>query len=249
MLIERILHRLHNRVRTLEPHPAYQAWASTYDQRENNALLYAEERAFIPLLDSVNLRDKNVIDFGCGTGRHLSRCLGRNALSITGIDISREMLARALHKASTSERFMLLEASIDSLPFRDACFDVGIATLVLSHCARLEAPIAEMSRVLRHGATLLVSDWHPENDRRGWRRIFEVPSADGPGVRYSVQSYSHSLSEYRDQFLKCGFLVEDVHEPMIDESLEPIFKRTNMMHVYHQYHGSPVVAVFALRKT
>jgi malonyl-CoA O-methyltransferase len=248
MLFDRIIHRLNHRVTTLKPRLAYQAWAKTYDQRENNALLYAEERALVPLLDFAHLEGKDVIDFGCGTGRHLFRCCGRNARSIVGVDFSHAMLTHALHKSPPTEQIILLESSIESLPFRDALFDVGISTLVLSHCPKLSVPIAEMARVLRPGATLLVSDWHPENDRRGWKRIFEVPTADETTTRFAAKSYPHSLHEYRKQFVKQGFVVEQVHEPVIDESLEPMFRRTNMMKVFHQYSGCPIAVVFALRK-
>jgi malonyl-CoA O-methyltransferase len=248
MLLERIIHRLNNRVTTLAPRLAYQTWAKTYDQRENNALLQAEEGVLVPLLESAHLAGKNVIDFGCGTGRHLFRCCGRSASSIVGVDFSHEMLTRALDKSLPTEQIILLESSLEFLPFRDAQFDIGISTLVLSHCPKLSVPLAEMARVMRPGATLLVSDWHPENDRRGWKRIFDAPSADGTRARYAAKSYRHSLQEYRNQFANKGFVVEQIHEPVIDNSMEPIFRRTNMMHVFDQYFGCPIVVVFELRK-
>jgi malonyl-CoA O-methyltransferase len=248
MLIDRILNRLHNRVLTLQPRHAYQAWAKTYDQRENNAILQAEETALVPLLESTDLTGKDVIDFGCGTGRNITRCCGRNARSIVGVDFSRAMLDRALRKFPPTEHIVLLESSIESLPLRDAQFDMGIATLVLSHCPDLSVPIAEIARVLRPGAKLLVSDWHPENERRGWKRTFEVSSENGSGGRYAARSYRHSLQEYRSLFLEYGLIVEQVHEPVIDESLEPMFRRMNMMNVFHKYVGSPIVVVFQLRK-
>jgi malonyl-CoA O-methyltransferase len=248
MLLDRIIHRFNNRLTTLKPRLAYQQWAKTYDQRDNNALLHAEERAFLPLLESADLAGKNVIDFGCGTGRHLFRCCGRNARSIVGVDFSHEMLTLARHKSPPTDHVMLFESSIESLPFRDAHFDIGISTLVLSHCSRLAVPLAEMARVLKSGATLLVSDWHPENDRRGWKRIFEVPSAENTKTRYAAKSYRHSLQEYREQFVKQGFVIEQVLQPVIDQSLEPMFRRTNMMKVFQQYSGCSIAVVFALRK-
>jgi ubiquinone/menaquinone biosynthesis C-methylase UbiE len=240
--------RFRSRATDLPPVRAYEYWARTYDQRDNNALLYAEEQSTIPILNSMILDEKDIIDFGCGTGRQLSRCFGRNARSIVGIDFSREMLLRASGKTLPTENTLLLEASLESLPFRNSQFDVGIATLVLSHCRTLSIPIAEMSRVLRSGSRVLVSDWHPENDRRGWKRVFEVLSPDGTMNRYAAKSYHHSLSEFRSQFHDHGFVVEQVQEPVIDSSLEPIFRRTNMMKVFDQYAGCPVVVVFALRK-
>jgi malonyl-CoA O-methyltransferase len=247
MFIDRIFHRITNRVPTLSPHSAYQVWAQTYDQREDNAFLQAEERAFVPLLQSLSLNGKAVIDFGCGTGRHLSRCCGRGARSLVGVDFSREMLSRAAEKFPASERVTFLESPVESLPFRDSQFDVGISALVLSHCPDLSAPIAEMARVLKPESSLLVSDWHPENDRRGWKRIFEQPSAKGSSIRYAAKSHSHPLPEYLREFQNHGFVLDEVAEPVIDSSLEPIFRRKNMMHVFDQYAGTPLVIVFFLR--
>jgi ubiquinone/menaquinone biosynthesis C-methylase UbiE len=201
----------------------------------------------VPLLDSLSLTDKTIIDFGCGTGRHLSRCFGRGARSLVGVDFSREMLLKAAEKSSPSERVTFLESSVESLPFRDSQFDVGISALVLSHCPDLSVPIGEMARVLKPESSLLVSDWHPENDRRGWKRVFELPSLSGSTIRCAARSYTHSLSEYLREFQKNGFIVEDVDEPVIDASLEPMFRRTKMMHVFDRYVGDPLVIVFSLR--
>ncbi len=236
-----------NRVPTLSPHSAYQAWAQTYDQREDNAFLQAEENAFLPRLDSLCLTDKAVIDFGCGTGRHLSRCCGRGARLLVGVDFSRQMLLRAARKSTLTDTAIFLESAVESLPFRDSEFDVGISALVLSHCADLSIPILEMARVLRPGSSLLVSDWHPENNRRGWKRIFQLPSVDGSSIRCAARSYAHSVSEYLREFQNRGFILEHFTEPVVDESLEPIFRRTNMMRVFDRYVGTPLVIVCSLR--
>ena len=248
MRFSRLFDRFNNRVPTLSPHSAYQVWAQTYDQREDNAFLQTEERAFLPLLYALPLMDRTVIDFGCGTGRHLSHCSGRGARALVGIDFSREMLSRAANKFSPSENVTFLESPVESLPFRDSQFDVGISALVLSHCSELSVPIMEMARVLMPGSSLLVSDWHPDNDRRGWKRIFESPSSNGSSIRYAARSHPHSLAEYLHEFQESGFITEKVTEPVIDASLEPIFRRTNMMHVFDRYVGSPLVIVFLLRK-
>ena len=248
MHLKQFIHRVTHHVPTVSAHSAYESWAPRYDQREDNAFLFAEEQAFIPLLESLSFAGKRVLDFGCGTGRHLVRCLNRQARALVGIDFSRPMLMQAASKSRSEEPFTLLEGSVDALPFQDSEFDVGISALVLSHCADLSLPISEMSRVLRQGAVALVSDWHPENDKRGWKRSFETKADDGSIRRFAARSHRHSLIEYQHEFRQHGLVVEQMLEPTMDASLEPIFHRTNMMQVYQQYAGSPLVVIFVLRK-
>jgi len=73
----------------------FDRWAAVYDEQPN-PLLALEERYLAPLLPALTGRD--VLDAGCGTGRWLYRCIPQRPASLTGIDISVAMLARAREK-------------------------------------------------------------------------------------------------------------------------------------------------------
>src|SRR5579864_6408772 len=81
--------------RTVPAAEGYQRWSASYDSDEN-PMLSVERRFLECLLPPVEGRD--VVDFGCGTGRWLEALEGRSARSLVGFDSSAEMLAVAKRK-------------------------------------------------------------------------------------------------------------------------------------------------------
>lgn len=105
-----------------------------------------------------------VLEVGVGTGLNLPWY--PDWIRLTGIDLSPGMLAIARDRARTlGMKADLREASVDALPFADASFDTVISTITLCNVPDERAAIAEMSRVLRPGGRLILSD-HVASDRR-----------------------------------------------------------------------------------
>lgn len=101
------------------------------------------------------LREKQVIDFGCGHGNFLHACLRAGAAGGLGIDFGEASIRYA---ASARDR---LGVSPDKLGFRvasvydcgaeDASFDVAIQNGVFHHLDDEDAAYREVHRVLRPG--------------------------------------------------------------------------------------------------
>ena len=85
---------MNDEISMLDPAAAYALWASNYPPRAHNPLMQAEERALLAQLPA-DLGGCAVLDAGCGSGRYLAHALSRGARRVVGIDLSREMLARA----------------------------------------------------------------------------------------------------------------------------------------------------------
>ncbi len=100
-------------------------------------------------------RGKSVLECGCGTGLLLSRFAGF-ASTVSGIDLSPGMLARA-----KSRGLDVQEASVTKLPFDDATFDVTCAFKVLAHVPDIGRALAEMARVTRPGGVVLAEFYNP----------------------------------------------------------------------------------------
>ncbi len=107
---------------------------------------------------------QKVLDVGCGTGTTAiaaKRQVGPDG-SITGIDASPEMLARAAKKAAKAALPVeFRQASVEALPFANGSFDVVLSTMMLHH---LPQPVrrecfAEIRRVLKPGGRLLAIDF------------------------------------------------------------------------------------------
>ncbi len=111
-----------------------------------------------------------VLEVGCGAGHVLARFEGAVRF---GIDLSAAMLERSRRRLSAGVAFA--RAFADGLPFGDASFDVVLCTEVLEHTQDPAAVIAELTRVSRPGARIVVSVPNEANIDRAKRAIRRVP--------------------------------------------------------------------------
>jgi len=101
-------------------------------------------------------RDR-VLEVAIGTGRNLAHY--DSEASVTGVDLSPEMLALAEEQAAELGRDVdLREGDAAQLPFPDASFDTVVCALSLCSIPDPTRAIAEMRRVLVPGGQLLLLD-------------------------------------------------------------------------------------------
>ncbi len=115
---------------------------------------------------------KDVLECGAGTGLLLER-MARFAHSVVGIDLSTGMLEKARVRGLD-----VREASVTSLPFVDARFDVTCAFKVLAHVPDIGLALAEMARVTKPGGVVLAEFYNPLSMRGLVKRL-------GPAGRIS----------------------------------------------------------------
>jgi SAM-dependent methyltransferase len=106
------------------------------------------------------------LDAGCGDGRFLAAlpALGPIPSRVVGVDIADSILAtarRAVDAAGLDAE--LVRGNLESLPLKDAEFDLVVSIQVLEHLLDPAAGVRELARVLRPGGTLLLST---DNRRR-----------------------------------------------------------------------------------
>jgi ubiquinone/menaquinone biosynthesis C-methylase UbiE len=100
---------------------------------------------------------KKILDVGSGAGqiiRHLLKYADDDA-SITGLDISPEMLRRARGRLK-SDRPQLLSADLSRLPFADGAFDCITCGYVLEHLPDARSGLSELARVLARSGRMLL---------------------------------------------------------------------------------------------
>jgi ubiquinone/menaquinone biosynthesis C-methylase UbiE len=129
----------------------YDLYASCYDQ--DLGYLDSFERTVL-LQMFADLKGKQVLDVGCGTGR-LVRDLRNSGAFVTGVDISEKMV-EACKKKFPGMGVKLGEA--DELPFEDESFDVLVASFLIVHLKTLDKFFDEAMRVLKPGGTLFVTN-------------------------------------------------------------------------------------------
>ena len=99
--------------------------------------------------------DERALDVGTGAGA-LAIALAPLVREVVAVDIVPELLAEARKRVPANVE--LVEADAAKLPFDAASFDLVGTMRTLHHAQRPELVIAEMSRVARPGATVLVMD-------------------------------------------------------------------------------------------
>lgn len=104
---------------------------------------------------------RRILDLGCGTGDDaigMARQMGGSG-EVVGIDLSEAMVAEARRRAGAAGLPVRFEvASALSLPFSDNSFDGCRADRVFQHLPDPGAALAEMVRVVRPGAPVVVTD-------------------------------------------------------------------------------------------
>lgn len=129
----------------------YRRWAEEYDA-PGNGLIDIEQPIVRGILDDIPVGI--ALDVACGTGRHTEYLveLGHRVIAIDG---SPEMLEQARIKVPQAE---FREADLHHLPLPDDHVDVVVCALALTHVADLPAALGELTRVLRPGGHLVISD-------------------------------------------------------------------------------------------
>ena len=121
----------------------------------------AEEVAL--LLNGEDIKDKNVIDIGCGVGGIdvlLIREFG--AGSVTGVDIEQPVIDRAILRAETetlTDRLTYQLVAPGPLPFDLASFDVVFSKDAMIHIPDKESLFGDVYRILKPGGLFVASDW------------------------------------------------------------------------------------------
>jgi len=197
----------------LEPKEAYALWAPSYPAYAHNPVMLTEERAMLGQMPA-NLKERTVLDAGCGSGRYMLHVLRRGAKRVKGVDLSPAMLERArteLNKVEHGDQLELLQGSLNALPITDGWADLTICSLVIGHLESLLPALAELHRVTRPGGMVLCSDVHPIGPALGWQRDFKAA-----GQHYAVRHTQHLYSHWHTACAATGLRIERVLEPMLD---------------------------------
>ena len=145
---------------------AYELYAPVYDFIFD--WIFAPGRtAAVKLLDLE--RSDSVLEVGIGTGLNLP--LYPWACQLTGIDLSQEMLDKAVERVQTlaMPNVTLKVMDATSLDFGDNEFDMVVATYTISAVPDPVAVLKEMRRVVKPDGIIVILN-HFRSDRRltGW---------------------------------------------------------------------------------
>lgn len=163
-----------------------------------------------------NVRNKRVLDVGCGPGRHSKRLLAKGA-RVTGIDISDEMVNIAREYCAGRGRFF--QSDFEQAEFEAASFDLIIASLTLMYAKDIYPVIKKFGDWLASDGRLIFSLYHPvrffhkiadfdfSKSRKVWIHL--------EGCDVTVFNYYHPMEKYFDALRGSGFEVLKLVEPVL----------------------------------
>lgn len=221
-------------VEWLPTQEGYDRWAAIYDA-EGNPLIALEEPRVLEWLGDV--RGLDVLDLGCGTGRHAARLAAAGA-RVTALDFSDAMVAKAHAKPGWDQVRFLKHDLTRPFPLPDKSFDRVLSCLVLEHIADLRAFFDECRRVCRPRGFVLVSAMHPAMMLRGIQARFIDP-ATGHDVRPA--GFPNGVSDYVMGALSAELRVERMSEHAVDDALAARLPRAA------KYRGWPMLLMMQLR--
>jgi SAM-dependent methyltransferase len=132
---------------------------------------------FEQLANAIDLRDKTVVDIGCGDGAFV-RALADAGADAIGIEVSEDAVARARAR-DPGHRYLL--GGAESIPLEDASVDVATLMRSLHHVPDPSSAFPELARVVRE--YVWIAEPLPEGD------FFELlrPVDDETEVRANAQ--------------------------------------------------------------
>jgi malonyl-CoA O-methyltransferase len=223
-------------MKALRASEAYRVWAPTYS--DETAISFLENKlvsAMTPPLGSARL-----LDAGCGTGRRVRQA---GAAMAVGLEPNRQMLAAGIAAEGTPKGVEFVVGDVRDLRLPSRAFDVVWCRLVLGHLPTIQQAYAELARVADHGATIIVSDFHPAAVEAGHRRSFRA----GDEV-IEVEHHLHSPADHIAAASAAGLGLREIRDAEIGSDVRAFYERAGREHVYPDHFGLRVVLALAFRR-
>jgi SAM-dependent methyltransferase len=214
---------------------AYDRWSAFYDEYPNPTVAI-DDLAFPPFWRG--LTGGQVLEVGCGTGRHTRRLLDQGN-RVTGVDLSPGMLGVARRRLEGSDVELIHADVLAYEGFAPASFDAAVSALVIEHIADLEGLFGLLSSVLRPGGRFYLSEIHPDRTAQGIAAHF-VDRENGEEVR--LQSYPHADAAIRQAAERSGLRLEATETILGDERLARLNPK------WERYLGAPMIQVWVFGK-
>lgn len=221
----------------LAPAEAYRLWASSWDSTAS-PIVELERRYLLPWLQ--DLYGKVIVDIGCGTGRWMQFAMRAGGRAV-GVDLSFEMLQQASYKPGMYGR--IAAADMTRLPLAEGFADVVLCTLSLGHCRDVGGAVDELLRLVRPGGRVILSDFHPEAIRNGWKRTFRCGEET-----QEVESFPYAVEDIVARAHATGFTVGQLLELSFGPEEEHIFLDAGRADLFARVANLPAVLLLCLRR-
>lgn len=199
------------------------------DQGFNNLLEQPTIYSLLPCL-----KEKNILDIGCGFGDFSRYALKNDASSVLGIDPSFKMLQKAQSLTMSNQNIIFKQVAIENFEADENSFDLIVSSLAFHYVRDFKIIIKHITRWLKPNCCLIFSVEHPictacpeailKTDEQG--KIFHpvYNYRDETAFKQTwfvegVQKYHRTISTYVNTLIELGLRINAVLEPMPDDEL------------------------------
>ena len=196
----------------------------------------------IPALFSMmpDLKDKTILDLGCGFGEHCKRFVESGAKKVIGIDISEKMLEIAKEENSDS-KITYINMPMENISQLNEKFDIVVSSLAFHYVEDFSGVVKNIYDMLNENGIFLFSQENPlctcfsggnrwTKDENGNKLYINLSNYGIEGERESswfvdnVKKYHRTFSTIINTLIETGFKIEKIIEPLPTEELLKNFK-------------------------
>jgi SAM-dependent methyltransferase len=177
-------------------------------------------RAMLP-----DLRGRRVLDLGCGFGWFCRFAREAGAHEVLGIDVSKNMLARA-RQMTSDPAIGYRRADLETLSLAADAFDLAYSSLALHYLENLPALFSQTCKALKAGGRFVFSVEHPlmtAPSKQGWRteeerQVWPVDRYLDEGPRTTdwlakgVVKQHRTIATYLNLLIAAGFSILKMEE-------------------------------------
>jgi len=209
-----------------------------------------------PIIDELiyDVKNKDVLELGCGDGKYGKELLDRGAKSYYGIEGSKNMYQLAVKHLPTKS-CKIEKEDIEKYSYPMNKYDLIIARLVFHYIENLEALFYKLKNSLKTEGKLIFSIEHPiitscydsysqKGKRKNWivDNYFESGERINTWIEKDVIKYHKTLEEYFQIIQKSNFEILTIRES------KPQKKYFSDDEEYHRRMKIPLFLIFKLKK-
>jgi len=238
----------------------YDKFSEEYHQHllnkgENNWHRYIEKPVMKRILKEI-IKNKSVLDLGCGSGIFTNELIKFNPKNITGIDLSGGLINIAKREYPKID-FLVGDAK--NTPFKNSEFDVVSSSLMVHYFDNLISLFKEINRILKSNGYFVFSMHHPVMEVSGRLIINGKEDKENsllkPYFKEGVYNwklgekmknmiaYHHTFETIFNSLNKSGFVIENLFETKAQNKLKKINKK-----FYNRVMKRPSFLIIKARK-
>ncbi|MDP8171329.1 class I SAM-dependent methyltransferase [Pasteurella skyensis] len=187
----------------------------------------------------LNLKNKRILDLGCGTEEHLYYYLQQGAEYVSGLDLSQSMLNQAAQNFAKN-RINPTAYSLHCLPMeeldkiQESNFDIITSSFAFHYIEDFSALLLNIKEKLTPKGILIFSQEHPivtahkngerwEKNNKKQQIAYRLNHYRDEGERernwfkQPFKTYHRTMATILNQLIITGFEIEKIEEPMLTE--------------------------------